>query len=311
MDLGNISIHAPTDLSEIQSCLEAINQSSFFDDESNFNDRIEAIDFIECQILDQIELILQKTSQPEQVTLLKHDAEKIKSRLEKINTALFESLRENIRNKKYTVDDFKNLIHEYFRFDFDPGRQQEVIRYDNLDIFLNGITSFPAIPEATKNLEPEMVYYQKTPARIVLELVEKSQFTKEDVFFDLGAGLGQVAILVNLLCGVTAKGVEFEPAFCHYASACAEQLDLSNVTFINADAREADYAKGTVFFMYTPFEGKMQQTVLGILENESRSRKIRIFTYGPCITQVAEQHWLDFLGSDVKDIHALGVFNSR
>ncbi len=277
----------------------------------NFNERVEAIDFIEYHVLGQIELILQKTSPTDQLTSLKDHAENVKSRLGKVNAALFESLRENIRNKKYTENDLRNLLHEYVGADLNPGEQREVIGYDNLDIFLNGLSSFLPIPEAIRSLEPEMVYYQKTPGRIILELVEKAQFTTGDVFFDLGSGLGQVAILVNLLRGVRTKGIEFEPAFCHYASACATQLNLPDVSFINADAREADYSEGTVFFMYTPFEGKMLQTVLEILKNESRSRKIRIFTYGPCIAKVAEQHWLDFPGTDINDIHALGVFASR
>jgi hypothetical protein len=294
LDLGNLTLQSPTDISEIKSCLEAIDKNPLFDDENNFNDRIEAIDFIESQVLDQVELISRETNQQNQLTSLKHHAEKVKHRLEKINVTLFETLRENIRNKKYTGNNFRNLIRGYVRLDSNPGKQQEVIGYDNLDIFLNGISSFLAMPDMTKDLEPGMVHYQKTPARIILELVEKSRFTKEDIFFDLGSGLGQVAILINLLSGIPTRGVEFEPAFCHYASACAAQLNLPNVKFINADAREADYSEGTVFFMYTPFEGNMLQTVLDILKHESRSREIRIFTYGPCTSQVAKQHWLDF-----------------
>lgn len=311
LDLGNISIHPPTDISGIKACLDAIDQSSVFVNKINFNERVEAIDFIEYHVLGQIELILQKTSPTDQLTSLKDHAESVRSRLEKVNAALFESLRENIRNKKYTGNDLRNLLHEYVGADLNPGGQRKVIGYDNLDIFLNGLSSFLPVPEAIRSLEPEMVYYQKTPGRIILELVEKAKFTKGDVFFDLGSGLGQVGILVNLLSDVRTKGIEFEPAFCHYASACATQLNLPDVSFINADAREANYSDGTVFFMYTPFEGKMLQTVLEILKSESRSRKIRIFTYGPCTTQVTAQDWLDFSGCDINDVYTLSVFCSR
>ena len=68
-----------------------------------------------------------------------------------------------------------------------------------------------------------MIYYQKTPARIILELVKKAAFQPGDVFYDLGSGLGQAAILVNLLASVISKGVEFEPAYCHYAKTCAAE----------------------------------------------------------------------------------------
>jgi hypothetical protein len=52
------------------------------------------------------------------------------------------------------------------------------------------------------------------------------------------------------------------------------------VDFINTDARYADYSLGIIFFMYTPFEGKMLQDVLQNLNDEAKKRKIRIFTYG-------------------------------
>lgn len=93
-----------------------------------------------------------------------------------------------------------------------------------------------------------MVFYQKTPGRVIFELAEKCRFTEDDVFFDLGSGLRQVAILVHLLTGMAAKGIEFEPAFCNYARVFAAALNLTGVTFINIDARDADYSTGTVFF---------------------------------------------------------------
>ena len=49
-----------------------------------------------------------------------------------------------------------------------------------------------------------------------------------------------------------------------------QELNLSEVDFINVDAREAEYADGTVFFLYTPFEGKMLLEVLGRLKEEAQ-----------------------------------------
>jgi SAM-dependent methyltransferase len=155
-----------------------------------------------------------------------------------------------------------------------------------------------------------MVYYQPTPARIILELVEKANLTGKDVFYDLGSGLGQVPILVNLLSEAQAKGIEFEPAYCDYARACAAELNLSRVEFINVDARKADYSDGTVFFMYTPFEGSLLQEVLEKLRGESRKRMIKLFTYGPCTPQVSQQSWLECVDQNGNHIYKLGVFRS-
>jgi SAM-dependent methyltransferase len=295
---------------EIQSSIEAIEKNSLLCEEKNFDKRIEVIDFLEFQVIDQIDDLLRKTAQPDQLILLKYHAEKVKSELEEININLFQRLQANIRIERYTGKEFKDLINEYVDFNLDNNEHQQEIGYDNLDIFINGLFPFQIMPEPTKDLEPEMVYYQKTPARIVFELVEKSHFNKEDVFFDLGSGLGQVAILVNLLAGITAKGVEFEPAFCEYARDCAAELNLSNVTFINVDARKADYSEGTIFFMYTPFKGEILQEVLEILRTESLVRKIKIITYGPCTAQVASQSWLDIGVPKDDNIYKLGIFTS-
>jgi SAM-dependent methyltransferase len=177
-------------------------------------------------------------------------------------------------------------------------------------VFINGLLLIRVVSVETKAKEPEMVYYQQTPARIIFELVEKARLTGEDVFYDLGSGLGQVPILVNLLSGATAKGIEFEPAYCDYARGCAADLNLSRVEFINADARTADYSEGTIFFMYTPFEGRILQEVLEKLRGESRRRWIRLFTYGPCTPQVSRQSWLKCVDQNGDHIYKLGVFRS-
>jgi precorrin-6B methylase 2 len=295
---------------EIQSYIDTVEKNSSLYEEKNFDKRIEVIDFLEFHVLDQIQELLQKTNPPDQLILLQSRAEQIKPGLEEIDTNLFKRLRTNIRIAGYTGKKFKKLIREYVEFNFDHYEHSEEPRYDNLDIFINGLAHYQAMPEQTKDLEPEMVYYQKTPARIVCELVEKSHFSKKDVFYDLGSGLGQVVILVNLLSGITAKGVEFEPAFCEYAKDCAADLNLSNVKFIHADARKADYSDGTVFFMFTPFKGEILQEVLEILRKESLRRKIRIITYGPCTLEVALESWLDFADRKYDNIYKLGFFTS-
>jgi len=270
--------------------------------------RMEVIDFIEFQVIGQIEELMQKKVRSDQLILLRHSAEKAKSELEEIDIKLFQKLRTNIRIG-CRGNTFKSLVNEYV--DLNYNEHQGEVGYDNLDVFVNELCFFQTMPEQTKELETEMVYYQKTPARIIFELADKCCFVKEDVFFDLGSGLGQATILVNLLTGTTAKGVEFEPAFCDYANDCAAKLNLSDVTFINTDARQADYSGGTIFFMFTPFSGEIMQEVLTILRKESLLRKIKIITYGPCTAQVALQTWLDFVTPQDDNIYKLAIFTSN
>jgi hypothetical protein len=287
---------------EIQSYIEAIEKNRSLHDEKNFVKRAE--------VIDRLEEFLGKTDQQDKLLLLKSRAVKLRSELEEIDLTLFQTLRAAIRTAGHTGKDFKSLIAEYVDLYSDYTGWQEEPGYDSLDILINGLAPFQAMPEPIRDLEPEMVYYQKTPARIIFELVEKSHFRKGDVFFDLGSGLGQVAMLVNLLAGITVKGIEFEPAFCDYARDCAAALNLSNVTFINIDARKADYSEGNIFFMYTPFGGEILREVLVLLRKESLGRKIKIITYGPCTARVALETWLTIESPVDDNMYKPGVFCS-
>jgi len=295
---------------EIRSYIETIEQDTVLYEEKNFDKRVEVIDFIEFQIIDQLETLLPKTMQVDELSLLKHRAEKLKSKLEATDSRLFQSLREKIRQEGCAGGKFIKLVNEYLDLSLDDSERYEEPAYDKLDIFVNGLCFHSPVPEQTKELELEMVYYQKTPARIVFELVERTHLAKDDVFVDLGSGLGQVAILVNLLTGITSIGIEFETAFCNYSRDCAAELNLSQVRFINVDVRKADYTTGTVFFMFTPFKGNIMQDVLEMLRKESMQRKIRIITYGPCAAQVSRQNWLQNADTGNDNIYRPVVFMS-
>ncbi|MGE5263847.1 MAG: hypothetical protein ACM3S0_10725 [Acidobacteriota bacterium] len=296
---------------EIQSEIESIAKDSTLYEEVNFDRRVQAIDYIEFNVVERIEGLLLASSQTDELTGLKQDAERVKAQLEEIDANLFRRLRADIRAGACAGTAFKGQIDKYVRRDSRDGGKQEDMGYDSLDVFINGLLLTQPAPVETKEREPEMVYNQPTPARIILDLIEQANLTEKEVFYDLGSGLGQVPILVNLLSGARAKGVEFEPAYCAFARACAADLNLAQVEFINDDARTADYLDGTVFFMYTPFEGGLLQQVLERLRGESRRRTIRLFTYGPCTLQVSRQHWLKRVDQNgVNQIYKLGAFSS-
>jgi SAM-dependent methyltransferase len=300
------------DKQEIQSDIEAIERNEALDEEANFVDRAEAIDFIEFHIIDRIDGMLRDSKQVENLTELRRRAQSLKNRLEEIDEALFRRLRANIRSGNCTCKDLKRQFSEYV--ERAPRDESQVdIGYDALDTFVNDLLRIDVALKETKQREPDMVFLQPTPARIVLELVEKANIVKGDVFYDLGSGLGQVPILVRLLTGAKTKGVEFEPAYCDYAQQCARRFNLLHVEFINLDARDADYSDGTIFFMYTPFTGKLLQEVLEKLEGESRKRSIKICTYGPCTPHVSNQSWLrriDQVEQNADHEYELAIFKS-
>ena len=91
---------------------------------------------------------------------------------------------------------------------------------------------------------------------------------------------------------------------------CAEELGLSQVRFLHRDARQVDYADGTVFFMYTPFTGKLLAAVLATLARQARHRSITLCTYGACTFEVARQAWLRLSHPETEHIYTLAVFKS-
>jgi hypothetical protein len=298
---GNMVNSPKMVIEEIRSDILTIERDILLYEETNFDARAGAIDFLDFHIIERINSLTQTAESPG----LKLNAEKIKRELEQIDIGLFKKLRENIRTGFYKGPAFKAMVSEYTRCN-GAGK----IGYDNLDTFINGLLFDGHLPDATTRLDQEMVFYQQTPARIIFELAEMMQLSSDEVFFDIGSGLGHVPILINLVSGAKTTGIEYEAAYCSYAKNIAAHLRLSNVQFINADAREEDYSAGTVFFLYTPFRGTMLQEMLHILKNISLKGTIRIFTYGPCSTEVARQTWLGCLNGSGDDFYKLYEFKS-
>jgi hypothetical protein len=257
--------------------------------EKNFMLRAQALDDMEIHVIDRL-LAFETGEISEKTNDVLQYAGKIKSHLEEINQEMFLQIRTKISSEGCRDKKLMNLIDEYFDHQLNIMLNQHLTGYDELDIFLNGLLTYRELPFESKDREPGMVYYQKTPVRIVFELVKRSAFQSGDVFFDLGSGLGQVTMLVNLLSSVSSRGIEIEPAYCRYAESIADELRLKQVEFISADARYTDYSSGNIFFMYTPFEGKILNDVLRILNEEAEKRAIRVFTYGSCTQEIERRH---------------------
>ena len=136
-----------------------------------------------------------------------------------------------------------------------------------------------------------MNHLDMLPASAVLDMIDHARIAEDDCFYDLGAGLGQPTILVNLLCGARSVGVEYQPGYCEFARRRAELLGVRGVTFINADARQVNYADGTVFLLFSPFRGAILEHVLEKLREEPISKSLRICSFGPCSEVLANVTW--------------------
>jgi SAM-dependent methyltransferase len=275
-------------LDDIQALLASIAHNPALTNPINIASRIEALDRLEF-VIDRLAELRGSPNQPAALATLQHHAEHLTQHLESINAGVFQQLRGAIRTGTCRGATLKAMLDQYAPTN---RRADDYFSYDVLDVLINGVLLPHPAPSASHKREPEMVDYQPTPARIVSELVAQAQLTAADLFYDLGAGLGQVPMLVHLLSGVRTVGVEYQPSYCAYARTCAAELDLRDVSFVQADVRNATYTDGTVFFLYTPCVGSMLQTTLDLLRIVAHQCPIRIFSYGPCTPQIAQQLWL-------------------
>lgn len=289
---------------DIQGTLNAIEQDDGLLDWTRFAERVDALETLEFQILDRIENVMYLHGHRRDLALLYRRAAQHWIRLTDINDRLFQRMRYELAASTNPAATLRQQIRTY------TGKRtpRDPVGYDDLDVFVNGVLGINTEPEETRPLKPGMIGYQATPARFILDLVERLPLGPDDVFYDLGAGLGRVALLVGLLTPAQVKGIEYDPGHCAYAWQCAQPLPVSRVHFINADAREADVSDGTVFFMYTPFRGNLLHDMLERLKREAHRRPMTLATYGPCTIDVAQLDWLALLGSQAPDDRSLAIF---
>jgi hypothetical protein len=296
-------------IESLQSQLDAFDQAALYQPD-NFQGRAEVLDAIAFEIIDRIDGLLAYPSQPRKLRSLRQAAEQLQRRLHAVDEGVFHDLRSRIRGG-CRGEPLRQMIERLVGVHAADDQGQAVVGYDRLDRLVTGILDSDVLPEPRLEPEPEMVLNQRTPARIIFELNRRAHLGPQDCFYDLGSGTGHVAALVHLLSGASARGVEFEPAFCAYAQARAAALRLTQVEFLNADARRADYATGTIFYMYTPCEGSMLMEVLERLRERSRSGPIRLATYGSCTAIVAQQDWVSLPSPAEPGSYRLAIFSSH
>jgi hypothetical protein len=274
----------------------------------HFAARAVALDAIQ-QVYQFLQLFQRDTQWGRYRRSLTQQAKALERRLRQADADFFQTLRHQIRTGQRSAQTLRELFDRHTRYR--PGRLAQVHRgYDALDALVHGLLRADTAPPTTDSRDLEMTPYEPTPSRVILDLADQTQLRADDVFYDLGSGLGHVTLLVNLLTGAASHGIEIEAAYCQHAQRCAEELGLSVVSFENRDARQADYRGGTVFFIYTPFTGQVLESVLAALACEARRRPFTIGAYGACSAEVAKQSWVRRSGPEVDQAYTLAVFHS-
>lgn len=156
------------------------------------------------------------------------------------------------------------------------------------DAWVDRTLGLGAPPEDGPELPRGCVPYLPCSVDALLRLTEEAPVRAADVFVDIGAGVGRAAVLVHLLTGAAAVGIDIQPALVAAARELVSRLRLSGVSFIEGDAvtGAAALTAGSVYFLYCPFSGERLVRLLAGLEAVARTRSIRIgcvdLTLPPC-----------------------------
>lgn len=274
----------------LQALVEALEHDRVLDAPRRLRERLEALDRLDAWMPAAGEGVLLQRAQT------------IQQRLEAINAVQFGAIRQAIgRGEGHDA-----LLH-WWREGSDAERRSGAA-YDWRDELVSGVLPFGE-PDEASALPPEMVFYQPTPSRHVFDLLDRLVLSEDDVLVDLGSGLGHVPLLTAICTKARGLGIEIEPVYVQGARACAQALRLANAQFVQGDAREADFAVGSVFYLYTPFTGTILRSVLDALRSEAGRRAFRVCSFGPCTAALAAEPWL--MSDDAMEPGRVVIFRIR
>lgn len=144
---------------------------------------------------------------------------------------------------------------------------------------------------------PDMVHYRSIHHRNIRWSLDRLDLGPDDVFVDLGCGMGRVLCMAARRSVRRVIGIELLASLCHVAQENVERVRgrRSPVEVICADACTVDLSMGTAFYLFNPFGAETMRDVLANLRRslEARPRPIRICYVNPVQDQVFEAcSWL-------------------
>jgi hypothetical protein len=146
------------------------------------------------------------------------------------------------------------------------------------DAWVDRVLGLDDLPADGPALPAGGVPYLPCSVEILLRIVDEAPVRSTDLFVDVGAGVGRAMVLVHLLTGAGALGLEVQPELVRAARGLTGRLGLSRVQCIEGDAATlaASLVHGSVFFLYCPFSGARLTRVLDDLEPLARRRQLRV-----------------------------------
>jgi SAM-dependent methyltransferase len=195
------------------------------------------------------------------------------------------------------------------------ARRLDVVPFRDRDVWVDEVlglagvegAELDALPADVGALPRGAVPYLPCGVDAILHAVRDAPVTRNDVFVDLGAGLGRVAMLVHLLTGARAIGVELQQPLVARAREAAAALGMRthDVDVRLGDAAVTPVPEGDVFFSYASFSPGVLRAVLRHLEANAATKRIVLCAVG---FDVHDAPWLRARASNSAEV---SLYESR
>jgi hypothetical protein len=154
------------------------------------------------------------------------------------------------------------------------------------DAWVDALLGIDSPPPDDAHLPRGAVPYLPCGVDEILAAIREAPITERDELVDLGAGLGRVVMLVHLVTGAGARGIEIQEHLARRARERAAELGCSDVSFVHADATETEL-EGTIFFLYAPCNGAMLERLMARIEQVASHRRVVVCAVGVELRGVA------------------------
>lgn len=130
--------------------------------------------------------------------------------------------------------------------------------------------AYPPLEEGAPGTD--LMSYAPSGYDEIVHAFEQSKLAPGDRLLDLGAGLGKVVMLAELLTGAASVGIEYDAHLCDLGNEACRELGLQGERLRVQDARELASFDAEVVFMYLPFSGEVLASVMARLLADARPR---------------------------------------
>ncbi len=164
------------------------------------------------------------------------------------------------------------------------------------DAWVDEVFAIDEIPDDGPELPRGCVPYLPCAVDDVIAAIDVASVGPDDVFVDVGAGVGRVAVLAALVSGCRAVAVEVQGALAARAAELAAAFANVDGRVIHgdvaalADDDAAAVAVASVYFLYCPFSGARLDAFVDSLEGVARRRPIHIVNVD---APLPSRPWLD------------------